>query len=93
MGRLIDTMGALDIYQHWQVNHLPTKQWIESLCKPVGSGKGSDSAYLDDLDRGNYDCQHGNQAEEGESDAYYTGYGARYVYEQMATHNSEGANQ
>jgi hypothetical protein len=48
---------------------------------------------LNDLDRGNYDCQHGNQAREEESDAYYTGYGARYVYEQMANHHSEGANQ
>jgi len=54
--------------------------------------KGSDEIYLNDLDRGNYDCQHGNQAREEESDAYYTGYGARYVYEQMANHHSEGAS-
>ena len=42
----------------------------------------SDIEFLNDLDRGNYDCQHGNQAREDESDAYYIAYGARYVMEQ-----------
>ena len=42
----------------------------------------SDIEFLNDLDRGNYDCQHGNSAKEEESEAYYIGYGARYVLEQ-----------
>tara|TARA_R110000822_G_scaffold94532_2_gene216792 strand:+ start:854 stop:1039 length:186 start_codon:yes stop_codon:yes gene_type:complete len=41
------------------------------------------SVYLDDLDRGDTDCQGGYKAPENESDAYYIGYGARYVFEQM----------
>jgi hypothetical protein len=49
----------------------------------------SDIEFLNDLDRGNYDCQHGNEVSEGESDAYYIAFGARHVYEQMATHHSE----
>lgn len=40
-------------------------------------------AYLDDLDRGDMDCKNGYDAPLGETDAYYTGYGARYVFEQM----------
>ena len=42
----------------------------------------SDIEFLNDLDRGNYDCQRGNSVKEDESDAYYIGYGARYVLEQ-----------
>ena len=93
MTRLIDGMNAADMKLSWARYNKDLDKWFDEMCKPVGRQKGSDVTYLDDLDRGNYDCQHGNQAEEGESDAYYTGYGARYVYEQMATHNSEGANQ
>ena len=44
--------------------------------------KAQQIEFLNDLDRGNYDCQHGNQAREDESDAYYIAYGARYVMEQ-----------
>jgi hypothetical protein len=42
-----------------------------------------DNKFLDDLDRGDLDCQLGNPALDNESQAYYTGYGARYVLEQM----------
>ena len=38
---------------------------------------------LDDLDRGDLDCNLGNPALDNQSQAYYTGYGARYVIEQM----------
>jgi hypothetical protein len=86
MGRVIDTMNAADMKLSWA---RWSKGIDEEMCKPIGGEKGSEN----DLDRGNYDCQHGNQAREEESDAYYTGYGARYVYEQMANHHSEGANQ
>ena len=41
------------------------------------------SVYLDDLDRGDIDCQGGYEAPANESEAYYIGYGARYVFEQM----------
>jgi|TARA_R110000744_G_scaffold286145_1_gene397461 hypothetical protein len=39
--------------------------------------------FLKDLDRGDLDCKLGNQALDNQSEAYYTGYGARYVLEQM----------
>jgi hypothetical protein len=45
--------------------------------------KMEDNKFLDDLDRGDLDCQLGNAALDNESQAYYTGYGARYVLEQM----------
>ena len=93
MGRVIDTMNAADMKLSWARWSKGIDAWCEEMCKPIGGERGSDAIFLNDLDRGNYDCQHGNQAREEESDAYYTGYGARYVYEQMANHHSEGANQ
>jgi hypothetical protein len=42
-----------------------------------------DIEYLNDLDRGDYDCRKGYPHKEGESEAYDIAYGARYVYEQM----------
>lgn len=50
----------------------------------------SDIEFLNDLDRGNYDCQRGETVREDESEAYYIGYGARYVLEQ---NQSAGSNQ
>jgi len=41
------------------------------------------STYLDDIDRGDLDCKSGYEAPSDESEAYYIGYGARYVFEQM----------
>lgn len=41
------------------------------------------NVYLDDLDRGDMDCRGGYSAPDNESEAYYIGYGARYVFEQM----------
>jgi len=41
------------------------------------------STYLDDIDRGDMDCKVGNEAPSDETEAYYIGYGARYVFEQM----------
>lgn len=40
-------------------------------------------AYLDDIDRGDFDCKTGYLAPSDETEAYYIGYGARYVFEQM----------
>jgi len=37
---------------------------------------------LNDLERGEYDCVLGYQAQEGQSDAYYVGYGEQYAKEQ-----------
>jgi hypothetical protein len=37
---------------------------------------------LNDYDRGNFDCQAGYPAQDGQSEAYYKAYGARYCYEQ-----------
>ncbi len=48
-----------------------------------------DRKFLDDLDRGDLDCQLGNPALDNESQAYYTGYGARYVLEQMQSSQTE----
>ena len=42
-----------------------------------------DIEFLNDLDRGDYDCRHGYDHKEGQSQAYDIGYGARYVLEQM----------
>ncbi len=39
--------------------------------------------YLNDLDRGDYDCRKGYVHQEGQSHAYDIGYGSRYVLEQM----------
>jgi hypothetical protein len=38
--------------------------------------------YLNDLERGDIDCKNGDPAPDNQSEAYYIGYGARYVYEQ-----------
>ena len=38
--------------------------------------------YLNDLERGDIDCKNGDPAPDKQSEAYYIGYGARYVYEQ-----------
>ena len=42
-----------------------------------------DREFLNDLDRGDLDCDLGNPALDNQSQAYYTGYGARYVLEQI----------
>ena len=42
-----------------------------------------DREFLNGLDRGDLDCKLGNPALDDESAAYYMGYGARYVFEQM----------
>jgi len=52
---------------------------IPSAAVPTPPNK----KFLGDLDRGDRDCQLGNPALDNESQAYYTGYGARYVLEQM----------
>ena len=49
----------------------------------------TDIEFLNDLDRGNYDCQRGETVREDESDAYYIGYGARYVLEQNQSSGSK----
>lgn len=36
---------------------------------------------LNDLERGEYDCAVGYQALEGQSEAYYAGYGEQYAKE------------
>jgi hypothetical protein len=35
-----------------------------------------------DYERGEYDCVHGHDAEDGESDKYYQGYAQQYAVEQ-----------
>lgn len=40
-----------------------------------------------DYERGEYDCVHGYDAEDGESDKYYQGYAQQYAVEQ-----NQGAN-
>ncbi|MAD28984.1 MAG: hypothetical protein CMP00_04870 [Woeseiaceae bacterium] len=35
-----------------------------------------------DYERGEYDCVHGHEAEDGESDKYYQGYAQQYAVEQ-----------
>ncbi len=40
-----------------------------------------------DYERGEYDCVHGHDAEDGESDKYYQGYAQQYAVEQ-----NQGAN-
>jgi hypothetical protein len=63
--------------------------------KQVGHNVGckmnnrSDIEFLNDLDRGNYDCQRGETVREDESEAYYIGYGARYVLEQSQSAGSK----
>ena len=52
---------------------------IRSAAVPTPPNK----KFLADLDRGDLDCQLGNPALDNESQAYYIGYGARYVLEQM----------
>ena len=54
----------------------------------------TDIEFLNDLDRGNYDrgnydCQRGETVREDESEAYYIGYGARYVLEQNQSAGSK----
>jgi hypothetical protein len=39
--------------------------------------------YLDEIDRGDLDAKLGYEAPSDETEAYYIGYGARYVFEQM----------
>ena len=56
---------------------------LSALSGGIDDGRyRSDIEFLNDLDRGNYDCQRGETVKEDESDAYYIGYGARYVLEQ-----------
>jgi len=93
MARLIDTMTADQMKLSWRDYRKPQGTvglyaWFDEMCKEMPGNRGFDK-YLNDLDRGNYDGQHGKQAKEGESDAYYVGYGARYVYEQAQNHQTE----
>jgi len=44
---------------------------------------------LTDYERGEYDCVHGHQARDCESDDYYLGYGTQYAKDQNATWYSE----
>jgi len=39
---------------------------------------------MTDYERGEYDCVHGHEALEGQSDKYNEGYGEQYAREQMA---------
>jgi len=89
MKRIIDTMSAADMKLSWARWGNPLDLWFDEMCKEMPGNRGSDKEYLNDLDRGNYDCQHGNQAQEGDSDAYYVGYGARYVLEQNQNFQTE----
>ena len=93
MARIIDTMTADQMKLSWARWNNPLDLWFDAMCKEIPCNRGSDKQYLIDLDRGNYDCQHGNQAKEGESDAYYVGYGARYVFEQNQNFQTERGMQ
>jgi hypothetical protein len=44
---------------------------------------------LTDYERGEYDCVHGHQARDCDTDEYYRGYGETYAKEQSATWYSE----
>jgi hypothetical protein len=63
MGRVIDTMNAADMKLSWARWSKGIDLWCEEMCKPIGGERGSDVVFLNDLDRGHYDCQHGNQAQ------------------------------
>lgn len=49
----------------------------------------SDLNNLNDFDRGEWDCVHGYQARDGETEDYYLGYGTQYAKDQNATWYSE----
>ena len=44
---------------------------------------------LNDLERGEYDCVVGYQALDGQSEAYYAGYGEQYQIEQIQAARAE----
>ena len=44
---------------------------------------------LNDLERGEYDCVLGYQALDGQSEAYYAGYGTQYQIEQIQAGRAE----
>ena len=65
------------------------------MTKKFGSGtqrKGNnmtDINKLSDYERGEWDCVHGHQARDCDSDEYYRGYGETYAKEANATWYSE----
>ena len=44
---------------------------------------------LNDFDRGEWDCVHGYEAKDCETESYYLGYGTQYAKDQNATWYSE----
>jgi hypothetical protein len=44
---------------------------------------------LNDFERGEWDCVHGYQARDCETEQYYLGYGTQYAKEQSATWYSD----
>lgn len=60
------------------LNLLLATEWVNKMIYE----EYTDKDFLNDLDRGNSDCQRGETAKEDESEAYYIAYGARYVLEQ-----------
>jgi|GEM_PF-3474491 len=89
MKRIIDTMSAADMKLSWARWGNPLDLWFDEMCKEMPGNRGSDIQYLEDLERGDYDCQQGNPAKDGESLGYEIGYGARYVLEQNQNHQTE----
>ena len=49
----------------------------------------SDLNKLNDFDRGEWDCVHGYQARDCETEQYYLGYGTQYAKDQNANWYSE----
>lgn len=49
----------------------------------------SDLNKLNDFERGEWDCVHGYQARDCETEDYYSGYGTQYAKDQNATWYSE----
>jgi hypothetical protein len=44
---------------------------------------------FDDYAKGEYDCLHGHDALDSQSDDYYNGFADQYAAEQIATHKSD----
>ena len=68
--------------KYWQWFKYTFENWIEitiARCKPhINMALNN----LNDLERGEYDCVVGYQALDGQSEAYYLGYGEQYAKEQ-----------
>ena len=64
--------------RHWQQRLLNLT--APSGANAVGGNMGINE--LNDLERGEYDCVTGYPALDGQSDAYYAGYGKQYATEQ-----------